>query len=92
MLIFSRKTTSARDVFEDGNRTNASSRLAAGQRLRDLPQIGREDAPAHPAPQAGFPVGQTPVQPEPTAPDADAPLDARSEPEAPATPGGPFVL
>jgi hypothetical protein len=92
MLMVMQNMATIRNLFEAGHLRSDSSCLAADQFLRDLLQIGRENAPAHPASQASFPMGQTSVQPEPTAQDTDPPLNARAEPEASAKPGGPFSL
>jgi len=60
----------------------------AGKGGGDCGQVRRQNTPAHPASQAGFPMFATAVQAKAATPHADPPRDTRSKPESPPKPGG----
>jgi hypothetical protein len=81
MVIFSGQKMAFGERFESMSVTTPSGHLAGSHSVGYLPQIGCENRPAHPAPHAGFPMGQTPVQPKPPAQDADAALNPSPKPK-----------
>src|SRR5262249_26233096 len=92
MLILAREMTMMSALLRGMSPPSTSACLAAPQGLADLHQIGGEDAPAHPAPEARFPMGQTAGQPIPAAPHAEAPLNPGSEAEPAPKPCRTFLL